>query len=231
MKTNKGAIGIILAIILAIIIVGGGAYYLGKNSSQKKVENNPNFQNQNERQINSNTQIQNNKQSDTISSTENNSVNSPTTLTDSNILNLNSCGVSLSKASNWSTISNTNNEIKLDIVPNDHTGFSGIDIKCVLDSTITDTDAKFGNITYYYDSNNKKWMVNKPDEMNGGFLPAVEAAPEFTVNGLPVFRGTRRWLSYIIPISPNSILYLNEGDAEGGYTQTLTNLVKTLKKF
>ena len=150
---------------------------------------------------------------------------------DDNLIKQTGCGVSFSKTSDWSVISNTSNETKLDILPNEHTGFSGIDIKCVLGNSITDTDAKFGNITYYYESSSQKWMVNAPNERDGGTLPAVVATPEFTVNGFQVFKGTGRWLTYIIPISPSSILSLKEGDTEGGYTQTLTNLVKTIKKL
>ncbi len=154
------------------------------------------------------------------------------TTTDSNLIKQIGCGVSFLKTSDWSVISNTNNETILDIPSTDHIiGTSGINIKCVLSGSITDTDAKFGNITYYYDSSSKKWMVNKANERDGGTLPAVVATPEFTVNGFPIFKGTGRWLTYIVPISPSSILSLKEGDTEGGYTQTLTNLVKTLKKL
>lgn len=167
----------------------------------------------------------------TNSNTSNNSSTVNFGAISSNLIKLTACGVSFSKTSDWGVISNTNNEIKLDITTNDHAGFSGIDIKCVLGNSITDNDAKFGSITYYYDSSNKKWMVSKPDEQNGGMLPAVVAVPEFTVNGLPVFRGTGRWLTYIVPISPTSIVSLKEGDSEGGYTQTLTNLVNTLEKI
>jgi hypothetical protein len=149
----------------------------------------------------------------------------------SNLIKQTDCGVSFSKTSEWSVVSNTSNEIKLDIPDDTHTGFAGIDIKCVLGNSITDTDAKFGNITYYYDSSSQKWMVSKPNERDGGTLPAVVATPEFTVNGLSVFRGTGRWLTYIIPTSSSSILSLREGDTEGGLTQSLTNLVKTLKKL
>lgn len=167
----------------------------------------------------------------TNSNTSNNSstVNSGTE--SDKLIKLTTCGASFSQPLGWSVVSNTNTGTKLDILPNTHTGFSGIDIKCVLTSSITDSDAKFGNITYYYDSKTQKWMVSKPDEQNGGMLPAVVAVPEFSANGLPVFRGTGRWLTYIVPISPTSILSLNEGDTEGGNTQTLTNLVKTLKKI
>ncbi len=153
---------------------------------------------------------------------------------DDNLLKLTSCGVSLSKTSNWSVISNTSNEIVLDILSTDHiVGTSGINIKCVLSNTITDTDAKFGNITYFYDTGKKAWM-EIDDKEGEGITPnntPVLAVPLFTVNGLPVFRGTGRWLTYIVPISPSSILYLKEGDTEGGQTQSLTNLVKTLKKL
>jgi len=158
-------------------------------------------------------------------------INSATTA--GNIIKQTGCGVSFSKTSDWSVISNTSNETALDILPNDHTGFSGIDIKCVLGNSITDTDAKFGNITYFYDTNKKAWMETDNEEGEGitsHSIPVV-ATPLFTVNGLPVFRGTGRWLTYIIPISQSSILYLNEGDTEGGSTQSLTNLVKTLKKL
>jgi len=162
-----------------------------------------------------------------------NTANTSNSTTDINLIKQTACGVSLSKTSNWSVVSNTSNETKLDIIPNPYTGFSGIDIKCVLGNTITDTDNKFGKITYFYDSSSQKWMVNSPDEQGIGMqtLPAVVAIPESTVSGFPVFRGTKRWLSYIIPISQSSILYLSEGDTEGGSTQSLTNLVNTLKKL
>jgi hypothetical protein len=154
---------------------------------------------------------------------------------DSNIIKQTGCGVSFSKASNWSVISNTNNETKLDILPNEQrTGFSGIDIKCVLSNSITDTDAKFGNITYFYDTGKKAWMETDNREGEGiePYTTPVLAKPLFTTaDGFPVFKGTGRWLTYIIPISTSSILYLHEGDTEGGYTQTLTNLVKTIKKL
>ena len=152
---------------------------------------------------------------------------------DDNLLKLPNCGVSLSKTSEWSVVSNTGNEIKLDIPGDTHTGFAGIDIKCVLSNTITDTDAKFGNVTYFYDAGKKAWMETDNKEGEGitpNSIPVI-AVPLFTVDGLPVFRGTGRWLTYIVPISQSSILYLHEGDTEGGYTQTLTNLVKTLKKL
>jgi hypothetical protein len=45
MSKNKGVIGVglILAIVLGIAIVGGGAYYLGKNSFKKEVNNKENL--------------------------------------------------------------------------------------------------------------------------------------------------------------------------------------------
>jgi len=161
----------------------------------------------------------------------NSTIPSSTSSVNRNLISIEDCGVSLSKTSDWSVISSKSNETILDILSADQTGGNGIQIKCVLDSTITDTDAKFGNITYYYDSSTQKWMVQSPNEQSGGTYPPTIATPLFTVNGFSVFRGTRRWLSYIVPISPSSILYLNEGDTEGGLTQSLTNLVKTLKKL
>jgi len=152
---------------------------------------------------------------------------------DVNLIKLTSCGVSLSKTSDWNVISSTVNEIKLDIAGDTHTSFAGIDIKCVLSNTITDTDAKFGNITYFYDMGKKAWMETDNKEGEGitpNSIPVL-AVPLFIVDGLPVFRGTGRWLTYIVPTSPSTVLYFNEGDTEGGYTQTLTNLVNTIRKL
>jgi hypothetical protein len=52
MYKNKGAIGLVLTIILGVIVVAGGAYYFGKNNSQKMKEININ--NQNINQVNNN---------------------------------------------------------------------------------------------------------------------------------------------------------------------------------
>jgi len=69
------------------------------------------------------------------------------------------------QTSDWSVISNTSNETALDILLMTIQDFSGIDIKCVLGNSITDTDAKFGNITYFYDTNKKAWMETDNEEV------------------------------------------------------------------
>lgn len=104
-----------------------------------------------------------------------------------------------------------------------------INIDYVSGNSITTTDSKFGQITYFYDNNTKMWM--KTDDQEGENitpnLTPVKAIPEFyTKNGLPVFRGTGRWLTYVVPLSHTTFLKLNITGS--GQTQPLTELVKTI---
>lgn len=46
-----------------------------------------------------------------------------------------------------------------------------------------------------------------------------------TSKGIEVFTGTRRWLTYIVPIAPDRIIILNS--TGGGYTDPLKELIET----
>jgi len=149
----------------------------------------------------------------------------------SNLVTRNDWLISFKKQSNWSITNNVPMQMELKQV-------SGkwkddiITIQYVAGDKITDKDAKFGDITYWYDQSKGEWMrTGRTDERTGATEPAVvKAIPQFYVAGnMPVFLGTGRWLTYIIPLSYTSFLKFNI--IGSGYTQPLTDLVKTISKL
>lgn len=142
-----------------------------------------------------------------------------------NLITKNEWGITFEKGANWNVSSNTSAKTVL-------SGTGGQDIitiDYVTGNSITDGDAKFGNITFSYDNTNQRWMVSEPDEANGGQVSPHPATPVMTIEGLPVFRGTGRWLTYVIPLSHTTFIKLNISG--GGLTQPLTDLVRTIKKI
>ena len=145
---------------------------------------------------------------------------------DTNIITKKDWGVVFNKTADWEVSTNTNDRVWLQqLIPDGDTMI----IDYITGNSITDTDAKFADITYYYDSNSQKWMVNKPNERDGGTLPAVEAITVLTANDLLVFPGTGRWQTAIIPLSHTTFLKINIKG--GGFTQPLDDLIKTIKKI
>jgi hypothetical protein len=72
-------------------------------------------------------------------------------------------------------------------------------------------------------------MAERPVEFNEPHTMTTEAVPLFYVGGdIPVFKATGRWLTYVIPLSHTIFLEFNI--TGGGYTQPLTDLVKTIIK-
>jgi hypothetical protein len=142
-----------------------------------------------------------------------------------NIITKNDWGVSFTKTSDWDIVTNTSSEVSLkqnagqwveDIIK----------INYVSGQSITDTDAKFGNITYYYNGSSNQWM--KTTNENGA-VTSIATTSSYTVDGFPVFPGTGRWKTYIIPTSHTTFIKLNIGGS--GYSQPLTDLVQTIKKI
>ncbi|MBX4198462.1 hypothetical protein KW782_03960 [Candidatus Parcubacteria bacterium] len=100
-------------------------------------------------------------------------------------------------------------------------GKDRIIITKVSGGSVTDTDSKFGNVTYRYDSSTKKWMKNSGTEAK------TEAMPNFgTASNLPVFSGTGRWKTNIIALSSNTFLVINITGS--GYTDALDPFTKTV---
>jgi len=101
-----------------------------------------------------------------------------------------------------------------------------ITISYITGNKITDFDSKFGSITYYYDFNSEQWMQFRISEMTGQNKSGL-AEIEMQVNNLPVFLGTGRWLTYIIPLSHTEFLKLNI--SRSGETEPLKNIIRTVK--
>jgi hypothetical protein len=147
---------------------------------------------------------------------------------DPNLVTKSDWGVSLTKASGWALTSNTSGKVLLTEVsqPGDE-----ISVDYVSGTTITDTDSKFGSITYLYDSTKQMWMETDNEEGEGVSphpTPVQAIAVMYTADGLPVFKGTARWETFIVPLSHTTFLRLNIGGS--GYSQPLNDLVKTIKK-
>ncbi len=156
-----------------------------------------------------------------VSNTETNQApSSGTNITpDANVVKTN-WGVSFTKASNWDVTTTTANKITLSEVSGKWAG-DIMTIEYVSGNSITDTDAKFGDVTYFYDGTTGTWMRTVSE------LGTTQAAmPVSTVNGFPVFDGTGRWKTLIIPLSHTTFLKANIGGS--GESQPLYDLVATL---
>ncbi len=138
-------------------------------------------------------------------------------------------GVSFQKTNEWEVATNTAmGGIVLTQKSGEGQG-DRITISHIASSTITDNDAKFGPATYFYDKTNNSWMRATYSSELDGQVPTAKAVPvSYTLDKLPIFRGTSRWATYIIPLSNNSILKLNITGS--GSKTALDELIKTIKK-
>lgn len=153
-------------------------------------------------------------------------------VSDSNTITKNNWGVSFTKSSDWNVTSNTNEQINLGQVSGEWTG-DKIDISYVSDTNITTTDAKFGSVTYYYDTTNQQWMKIGQSEKTGDTESPVPATTyteyPYTADNFPVFVGTNRWLTLIVPLSHTTFLRLHVTGS--GQTQPLRDLLRTVRKI
>ncbi|HYM92917.1 MAG TPA: hypothetical protein VET23_02175 [Chitinophagaceae bacterium] len=150
---------------------------------------------------------------------------------DSNLILKRHWGVSFVKSSNWSVTNNTSSKITLTQISGESTG-DVITIEYVSGDSITDIDTKFGWITYRYDNNKQAWM--QTDNMEGEGIyshpsPVQANAIAITKDGLQIFHGTGRWVTYIIPLSHTKFLKLNIMGS--GESQPLEALVKIIRKI
>lgn len=81
-------------------------------------------------------------------------------------------------------------------------------------NSYTDKDSKFGDVTISFDAKSQTWKSSMP------------ARVLTTSKWVQVFTGTRRWLTYIVPLSSDRIVILNSTGA--GYTEPLKQLIETL---
>jgi len=96
---------------------------------------------------------------------------------------------------------------------------------------VTDTDAKFGEVTYFYSE--EEWLKSGYiSNRTGGVFPTAPIKPSlYTADNLPVVTGTTRWLTYfILPLDPlisDTTYKLNITGT--GNTTALNSLVKTFR--
>ncbi len=140
--------------------------------------------------------------------------------------------IAFTKGADW-TVSNAqlSNKIVLSDTAGEGKGDS-MTIEYVLGDKISDTDSKFGSVTYYYEKSTQRWLeVNNSETKDPNQLstPAPARIATYTADKLPVYAGTKRWLTYIIPLSTNTFLKLNITGS--GATMPLQDLVKTIHKI
>lgn len=94
----------------------------------------------------------------------------------------------------------------------------------------TGYDSKNGSISYFYDNEKKQWMQDTSlaeyieNETPDGI--SVATAEAYTVSGLPIFYGTGRWATIIVPLAADKLLVANIGGT--GWTNALYPLVETI---
>jgi hypothetical protein len=167
-----------------------------------------------------------------------------------NKITRNDWGVSFLRGNDWDVTTNSEKDgVVLTKMSGEDRG-DRITISHFSTSTITDTDSKFGSVTYFYDKSAEVWMkAGHLSEMTGQNIPSAPAVSEdgpeagglYSLDGFPIFLGTSRWRTYIIPLSNslivklsddktavNSILKLNITGS--GSAAALDDLVRTVKK-
>ncbi len=144
----------------------------------------------------------------------------------------NEWGISFSKPSNWDITNNANGVVELKQVSGQWVGDT-ISISYITGANITTTDAKFGNVTYYWDESGQKWMKigqNNRTGENESPIPATTYTEyPYVANTFPVFVGTNRWLTLIVPLSHTTFLKLHITGS--GQTQPLKDILGTIKKI
>jgi len=154
-----------------------------------------------------------------------------------NLVSRSDWGISFVKTSDWNVTASSGTQMELTQVNGENKG-DRMTIQFISSgsgSQITDSDAKFGDVTYRYEQTNGKWMVTGITDMNAmdGPTSTRQAVPQFMLHGidgrqLPVFQGRSRWLTYIVPLNP--FLFLKFNITGSGATQPLTDLVKSMKE-
>jgi len=154
------------------------------------------------------------------------------TITQGTTIIKNEWGISFSKPSNWDITNNTSGVVELKQVSGEWVGDT-IDISFVTGTNMTTTDAKFGSVTYYWDESGQKWMKIGQSERIGETESPIPATTyteyPYVANTFPVFVGTNRWLTLIVPLSHTTFLKLHITGS--GQTQPLKDILGTIKKI
>jgi len=90
-------------------------------------------------------------------------------------------------------------------------------------TSYTDSDSKFGDVTVSYNPEKKIWEAkgecDSPKNCNPSF---------YTKQGIQVFVGRGRWLTYIVPLDNVGVVVMNS--TGGGFTGPLEELIQTVRK-
>ncbi len=126
--------------------------------------------------------------------------------------------------STWTLTSKGAGSRDIGIINFDNVGPDGgnsIDVTIQAGNKVTTTDNKFGEVSYFYDNSAGGWMTIGND---GITKPA--SASYYTVSGLPVFMGTNRWKTTIVPLSTTKFLVIHITGS--GWTAVVDPLTKTV---
>lgn len=210
----------ILSIILLVIVSIALGYFIGQKQQLLKSSQptDSGLSNENNNSMNQPLGLGN--------STQNNPQPAVNTQNSPNLVARSDWGISLEKPSGWNIITTTDNQITIKQDLPDGAG-DVMTVDYVTGDSITDTDAKFGNITFFYDSTRQTWMKSYLDEQSNTQLITEVATPEMIVDGLSVFKGTGRWLTYVIPLSHTNFIKINITGS--GNLNPLNNLLSTIK--
>lgn len=96
-------------------------------------------------------------------------------------------------------------------------------------TSVTTEDPKYGNVTYFYDSVNKKWMRIYHDgtlSVGEKVTPEILVPTQATKYRKPIFEGTGRYKTLIVAFGFEDFLIVNINGT--GYTKILDSFVKEI---
>lgn len=134
-------------------------------------------------------------------------------------------GISFTLPSEWQVVSNTDKEITLKQVGGKWIDDT-IDITTRTGPSVTTKDAKFGDVTYYFDQAKNAWLYNGQSEKTGGVFTGAPAPISMRIGENPVFAGTTRWLTYILPLTHTNFLIFHITGS--GNREPLNELMKSV---
>ncbi len=138
-------------------------------------------------------------------------------------------GISFTKPKGWNMVESADNEIVLYKMYGEEGG-DAITIKYRPHfEDLTNTDAKFGYVTYFWGIEEKQWMMSESSEYDFNTITSPAITEEFTLDGLPIFPGKGRWMTKIIPFDQHTFLELNITGS--GYTDPLRLFAQGVRKL
>ncbi len=121
---------------------------------------------------------------------------------------------------------NVTNEVDSQIVLTEYSSGDRITLDYTESQSYTDIDAKRGQVTYTFNDVSGKWVAVENTYTDGGMV-SNEAKPILMIkNVIPVFAGSSRWKTYIVPLSHTQFLKVNITGS--GQTAPLDEFIKTI---